>query len=140
MKKLFFVFTFLISTLSFGQTIPPAPADKAVVYFTRTSSLGFAINFIYFDSLQAIGRFTGPKYMRYECEPGTHLFWVRSENKDFVEAEVEAGKTYFIEAIPKMGALKAAVELLPVNPADIKHMSKILALLKKKPAESFTNE
>lgn len=112
--------------------------DRAVVYFARPSSLGFAINFSYFDSTKLIGKFNGPKYIRYECEPGIHLFWARSENRDFVEAEVEAGKIYFIEAIVKMGALKAGVELLPVDPNDEKRMKKILKLIGKKPSESFT--
>ena len=142
MKKLTIltaVFLF-INSISFGQNIEPAPANKAVIYFVRPSSLGFAINFTYFDSTQVIGKFNGPKYMRYECEPGTHLFWARSENRDFVRAEVEAGKVYFIEAVPKMGGIKAAVELVPVDPTDEKKMEKIIKLLAKKTAETFTQE
>lgn len=129
---------FLITIHLIGQSIEPAPTDKAVIYFTRTSTLGFAINFSYFDSTKLIGVFNGPKYIRYECDPGTHLFWARSENRDFVEAEVEAGKIYFIEAIVKMGAIKAGVELQPIDPADTKKMDRIFKLLNKKPSESFT--
>lgn len=124
--------------MAVGQGLSPAPADKAVVYIVRTSSLGFAINFSYFDSTQLIGRFNGPKYIRYECEPGTHLIWGRSENRDFIEADLEAGKIYFIEATPKMGAMKAAIELKPVDPNDAKKMEKILKLINKKPSQSFT--
>jgi hypothetical protein len=142
MKKQIALFSLFILTSipSIAQEIPDAPTDKAVVYFARTSSLGFAINFVYFDSLQAIGRFNGPKYMRYECEPGKHLFWARSENKDFVEADLEAGKIYFIEVEVKMGAIKAGVELSPVDPKDTKTMDKILKLVAKKPSETFTKE
>ena len=125
---------------SVGQNIAPAPADKAVIYFVRPSGMGFAINFSYFDSTKLIGKFNGPKYIRYECDPGKHLFWARSENRDFVEADVEAGKIYFIEAIVQMGALKAAVNLDPVDPKDSKRMKKIMKLLSKKPSESFTQE
>lgn len=132
---------FVLATyFAIAQNIPDAPNDKAVVYFARTSSLGFAINFVYFDSLQAIGRFNGPKYMRYECEPGKHLFWARSENRDFVEADLEAGKIYFIEVEVKMGAVKAGVELSPVDPKDVKTMGKILKLMDKRQSESFTTE
>lgn len=123
---------------SVAQSVEPAPSDKAVVYFVRTSSLGFAVNFTYFDSTRVIGKFNGPKYIRYECEPGVHLFWARSENRDFIEAEVEAGKIYFIEADVKMGAVKAAVELIPVDTKDSKKMDKIFKLIKKRPSESFT--
>ena len=142
MKNLFIlIMLFLGSTLfSVGQDIEPAPADKAVVYFVRPSSFGALINFTYLDSTKIIGKFNGPKYIRYECEPGVHLFWARSENRDFVEAELEAGKIYFIEAIVKMGGIKAAVELAPVDPKDEKTMNKILKLLIKKPSESFTPE
>ncbi len=142
MKKVILFVTPLLFTsiLLIGQSLEPAPADKAVIYFTRTSTLGFAINFSYFDSTKVIGVFNGPKYIRYECEPGTHLFWARSENRDFVEAEVEAGKIYFIEALVKMGAVKAGVELQPIDPADTKSMNKIFKLLNKKPAESFTSQ
>ena len=123
-----------------SQNIEPAPEGKAVVYFVRTSSIGFAINFRYFDNDKYIGKFNGPKYMRYECEPGNHLFWAKSENKAFVEAELEAGKIYFIQAIPKMGAIKAGVHLEPANPNDKKSMIKITKLLNKKPSESFAQE
>lgn len=138
-KKYLLIISFVFITLSVvGQNLKSAPEDKAVVYFVRTSSLGFAINFSYFDSTKLIGVFSGPKYIRYECEPGRHLFWARSENRDFVEAEVEAGKIYFIEAIVKMGGIKAAVELRPVDPNDKKRMDKIFKLLNKKPSVSFT--
>lgn len=130
----------LLSVPVLAQEISPAPEGKAVVYFVRPSALGMAINFSYFDSTALVGRFNGPKYIRYECDPGKHLFWARSENRDFVEAELEAGKIYFIEAIVKMGAVKAAVNLDPVDPSNQKRMDKILKLLTKKPSESFTPE
>ena len=121
---------FMSGYTALSQERPAAPVDKAVVYFARTSSLGFAINFTYFDSATAIARTSGANYVRYECTPGPHLFWGRSENKDFVEAELEAGKIYFIEVVPQMGALKAAIRLNPVNPAtEEKVMKRILKLL-----------
>lgn len=139
-KILYSLFFNLSLACCFGQDIQPAPSDKAVIYFARVSSLGFAINFTYFDSTVIIGRFNGTSYIRYECEPGSHLFWARSENKDFVEAEVEAGKIYLIEAAPQMGGIKAGVSLIPVGPADEKRVKKILKLIRKKEPESFTNE
>jgi hypothetical protein len=140
-KQILLLVPFLLVTLSLiGQSIEPAQPDKAVIYFTRTSALGFAINFSYFDSTKLIGVFNGPKYIRYECEPGTHLFWARSENRDFIEAEVEAGKIYFVEAVVKMGAIKAGVALEPVDPNDTKMMNKIFKLMNKKPSESFSTE
>ena len=133
-----FLLLFTVTTLA--QDIPPAPENKAVVYFVRTSSLGFAINFSYFDSATLIGKANGANYFRYECEPGHHLFWVRSENRDYVEADVEAGKIYFIEAIPQMGAMKAQAVLKVITPSNEKAMSKIFKLMNKKSPETFTAE
>ena len=141
MKKLVVILMLFFGALSLSsaQGIKPPAEGKAVVYFTRVSSMGFAINFSYFDKDKFIGKFNGPKYLRYECEPGEHLFWATSENRDFVVAELEAGKIYFIEAVPKMGAIKAGVQLIPVNPTDAKKIAKIEKLLNKKPSESFSN-
>lgn len=142
MKKLLtiLVLLFMISSTTLCQEIPAAPADKAVVYFARTSSIGFAINFTYFDSAIVIAKLSGTNYVRYECTPGSHLFWGRSENKDFVEAELEAGKIYFIEVIPMMGVLKASILLNPVDPSEEKVMKRILKLLSKKVAEQIIPE
>ena len=142
MKRLvFFALAISYTINSFAQdSLPPAPADKAVVYFARTNALGFAINFTYFDSATLIGKSNGANYIRYECAPGNHIFWGRSENRDYVEAELEAGKIYFIEAIPQMGAIKAGVKLEPVDPTSEKTMKRIWKLLNKKEPETFTPE
>ena len=55
-------------------------------------------------------------------------------------ADLEAGKIYFIEAVPQMGDLKAQVQLVPIAPTDSKRIEKIKKLMAKKPSESFTSE
>jgi hypothetical protein len=143
MKKSWFVTSliFFNSLICVGQNIEPAPEDKAVVYFVRTSAMGAAINFSYFDSTSLIGKCNGKNYIRYECEPGSHLFWARSENKSFVEADIDPGKIYFLDAIPKLGFGKAKVTLLPMEPnSDDKKMQKIFKLLGKKDPVTFTAE
>ena len=122
----------------FCQNIKPAPVGKAVIYIVRPSSMGFAVNFSYFDGTKLIGKFNGPRYIRYECDPGYHLFWVRSENRDYVEADVDTGRIYFLEAIPHMGALKAEAQLIPLDLKNQKEMTKVMDLLAKKPSESFS--
>ena len=138
-KPILFIIPFLFSTaIIFAQTIDPAPKDKAVVYFVRPSALGALINFSYFDGTKLIGKFNGPKYIRYECKPGAHMFWVKSDNRDYIEAELEAGKIYFVEAVAKIGALKTAVRLDPVKPDDSKTMERLLKFVNKNPSESFS--
>ena len=124
-------------SIGFAQTIPEVPSDKAVVYFVRPNGLGALVNFTYFDGDTVIGRFNAPKYLRYECEPGEHLFWARSENTSYIEATLSAGKMYLIEAVPQMGGLKAAVKLVPVDVTTHK-MKPIQKLLAKRDSEMFS--
>ena len=139
MKALMLTLLFcLVLTSSFSQKIDPAPPGKSVVYFVRPSAMGFAINFSYFDSTKLIARFNGGKYIRYECEPGKHLFWARSENRVFMESDLEPGKIYFLKASPQMGMMKAQVGMAQVDPNDPKVMKNIFKMMAKKPAETFT--
>jgi hypothetical protein len=128
---LFFAIAPFVIITAQSRISPPSPG-KSVVYFARTSGMGAIVNFTYCDSASLIGRFSGPGYIRYECEPGHHFFWARSENRDFVEAELAPDKVYFILAYVGMGAVKASVDLIPLNPAkDIKDMERILKLIDK---------
>lgn len=133
------VLLFLLSLLpAFGQVIKTPSQGKALVYFVRPSGMGAIINFKYFDGEKYLGKFNAGKYLAYECEPGKHIFWAKAENMDFVEAEVEAGKVYVIEAEPMMGFIKASVQLLPLDKTDKrynKRKKKIVKALSKD--ESF---
>ncbi|QBA64618.1 hypothetical protein [Muriicola soli] len=134
-KSLLLLIVLIQSTLAFAQP----PAETSTVYFTRANALGALINFTYFDGEEAIGKFNGLGYFVYECEPGKHLFWARSENKSFVEADLKAGGTYLIDVVPKMGGLKASVRLIPVNVSDYK-MKRIQKLVTRQEAKTFTEE
>ena len=115
MKKIILLIVVLFSTASYSQELNKPSEGKALVYFTRVSSTGFLINFKYFDNEKYLGKFNYGKYLAYECEPGKHLFWAKSENVDYLEAELEAGKVYIIDSEPQMGAIKAAVKLVPFD-------------------------
>ncbi len=126
MKKLIFLLIVLVSFSGNGQELKKPTEGKSLVYFVRTSGLGFAINFKYFDGEKYLGKFNYGKYMVYECEPGKHVFWASSENKSVLEAELEAGKVYIINSEVRMGILYAEVELLPFdnNPNNYKTTKK----------------
>jgi hypothetical protein len=139
MTKLFAIlFCISITSSASCQAITPAPSDKSVVYFVRPSGFGAAINFSYFDSTKLIGRFNGEKYIRYECSPGKHLLWARSENRDFMEADLEPERIYFIKANVSMGFAKAQVYLEQIDPNDPKKMKNILKLITKRSSQQFT--
>ena len=91
------------------------PADKALVYFMRPSGIGFAINFQIWDGEHFIGLSQAKSYFAYECDPGTHLFIGIAENKRAVQANLEAGKSYFVVTQVKMGAWRARMAFIPVT-------------------------
>jgi hypothetical protein len=122
-----------------AQEIPPVPEGKAVVYIVRTSAYGFANSFAYLDSARLIGKFGAQKYMRYECLPGSHLFWAVSENNSFVEAHVDAGRMYFLHVDAEPGETKSIVNLIPVDPRNRDVMMRIFKLMNKKSAITFTS-
>lgn len=114
-----------------AQGFQPPSDGKAVVYFTRVSSYGGAVSFEFFHNNRYIGIFKGKNYMRYELEPGKQLLWASSENKEFVECDLEAGKTYIILVDIDMGAWKARVGLTPITEKDTEKFERATALILK---------
>lgn len=100
---------FLISVQTQAQGFPPPAEGKAAIYFARVSSYGFAISFEYFHNDEFVGTFKGKNYMRMEVDAGEHLFWASSENKEFLTADLEAGKSYLVIVDVIMGFGKARV-------------------------------
>ena len=92
----------------------PLP-DKALVYFMRPSAYGFAVNFQIWDGDHFIGLSQAKSYFAYPCEPGTHLFLGIAENKVALEADVEAGKKYYVGTNVRSGVWKARVLFTPVT-------------------------
>lgn len=129
---LILVISSLSSVQGFSQILKTPSEGKSLVYFVRSNGTGALINFKFFDGEKYLGKFNGMKYFIYECDPGEHVFWASSENRSFVEANLESGKVYFIEVRPMPGALKAAVKLVPVAPDNVKSMKKIEKLIAKK--------
>lgn len=92
------------------------PAEgKALVYVFRPSGIGFAINFQIWDGERFIGLSQAKTYFQYMADPGKHTFLAIAENKAFIEADLEAGKEYYIVTNPRMGAWKARVSFEPVK-------------------------
>jgi hypothetical protein len=92
----------------------PAP-DKALVYFMRPSGMGFAVHFQIWDSDHFIGLSQAKSYFVYECAPGTHLFIGIAENKVAVQADLEAGKSYYVGTNVRTGWAKARMQFTPVT-------------------------
>lgn len=128
-----------LATYSNAQVTHEVPEGKSIVYIMRPSALGLVINFSFYDGDQIIGKFNGRKYLRYECEPGRHIFWARSENRSFVEAELLEGKIYILEALPLPGATRAGVFLSAVDKEEEK-LKRFQKLIHKKDTEVFSRQ
>ncbi|GAA0879691.1 hypothetical protein GCM10009119_26600 [Algoriphagus jejuensis] len=139
-----FIMVFLCMSSQAQDLLSPSPG-KSLLYFVRSNGTGALINFKYFHHDLYLGKFSGMNYFIYETDPGEHIFWVGAENREFLEATLEADQVYMIEVRPTMGALKAAVKVFPIDPNDTKTVNRIQKILDKKPpialdSETFSDE
>jgi hypothetical protein len=123
----------------YGQGFKPPEEGKAVVYFVRVSSYGFAVSFEFFHQDRYIGVFKGENYMRYESDPGEQLFWASSENKEFVTSELKPGGSYIVVVDVIMGFWKAHVGLTPISANDTDLFQRAKKVIIEKPPIEITD-
>jgi len=128
---LVFVFSFVFITVTNSQELKQPTQGKCIVYIMRSNGIGAALNFRVYDKDKFLGALPYKAYFTYECDPGNHLFWAASENRDYVEAELEANKVYVIDLRAKIGMFIAAVGVEPYNPKDDRHIKRLKKVLKK---------
>ena len=133
-KVLHFLFITCLAYTASAQEFKQPSEGKSLVYFVRFAGTGAAINFKYFDGEQYLGKRNGVNYFTYECDPGEHIFWAASENRDFIKGDLKPNATYVVEVRPTMGGLKAAVRLHPVDPGNEKKKKKVKKIMAKKEA------
>jgi hypothetical protein len=123
MRKLFSLL-FLISTLSlFSQNVYKSGVQafqkpnegKALVYIIK-SGAGALLNFRVYKDDKFLGAISSSKYLIIECDPGNHMFWAASENRDFIETTLQANKVYVINLEGQMGAFIASVAIKQLDP------------------------
>lgn len=98
----------------------PVPEEgKALVVFMRASFVGSAISASVYDAPDSDTHFIGvvqnKQKIAYQATPGPHRFMVIAENADFMDANLEAGKTYYVLISPRMGVWKARFSLFPIH-------------------------
>ena len=89
--------------------------EKALVRIMRPSGMGFGVNFNVLDGERVIGNSVAKSQFDYLAAPGKHLFIATAENKVFLEADLEAGKTYYIITRIYPGVWRARVAFLAVT-------------------------
>lgn len=98
-----------------AMPIAAPTSEKALVHFMRPSGMAYAVSFQIWDGDHFVGLSQAKSYFAYECNPGKHLFLGFAKNKVAIEADVEAGKSYYIGTNVRMGAWKARMDFTPVT-------------------------
>jgi hypothetical protein len=126
MKTILTIFiSFFICFLGIAQNSYQTSSDQSVVYFVRTLKGGAEMikSAQLFDHEEVLGMVTYRTFIKLEFEPGKHLFWTmksdlncipESYNRAYIEADLEAGKTYLIEiTMPNDG-----IAFHPIDPVN----------------------
>jgi hypothetical protein len=87
-------------------------AGKALVVFLRPEERAEETQAIVYDGTQFIGVVWE---FWYQADPGAHRFMVISEAADFMDADLVAGRTYYAQVRPRMGAWRARFSLRPLS-------------------------
>ena len=103
---------------------PAPPPGRASIVFMRPSGLGYAIASSVFEMRPAgdvfIGHVPAKRKLVHHVAPGPVRFMVVSEAADFMQADLEAGKTYYALVTPRMGVWRARFSLRPLSAADLR--------------------
>lgn len=132
MKKTILTIVILLSvTLAFAQQYKRPSEGKSLVYFVRLSDGDVPELFKYFDGEKYLGKM-GVGYFTYECNPGEHLFWAYSFNRDYIEGNLKPNATYIIEVKAVLGVAQEAVKLVQITPSNQKRLKKLNKRIKKR--------
>ena len=110
-KSLIIVLSLILSscasTFQYNKIAQPNSNDKemATIYVLRPSSFGSAIKFGIYQDEKLIGKLGPKSYLAWTVKPdGKELtIMSKSENKDMLTINPQAGKTYYIKQKVKMG-------------------------------------
>lgn len=144
MKKIIYLLFFILATNISAQEllseeILAKPSEgKSMVYIARRETAAILVKFNIYDGDLLLGGLAFNKYFAYECDPGEHVFIAKGENTFYVDATLEAGKTYVIDLRMRMGILTARVALVPLDKSNKKfekEKKKFLKFVYKKKGE-----
>lgn len=99
-------------------TAPPGPGESKIIVY-RTSAFGESAHFPVFEIDDEGGKLRGftetDCYFEVRCAPGVQLFLTWGEGDEYVEADLEPGKTYFLRAYSKFGLVRPRPGLQPIH-------------------------
>jgi hypothetical protein len=86
-----------------AERLAAPPPGSSMVVFVRPPAFGGSDAAILLDGDQYIGTLDSDRHICWVAAPGKHLFTVISEAADFMEADLEADKTYYATVRRRMG-------------------------------------
>ena len=90
-------------------------SENATITFIRPQSYAKDMAFGIWSEQQFLGNLKGETYFEIKVPAGSYNFFGKSEHFSVLEAEVEAGKKYFVQVAASMGWTQAHIRLLPVT-------------------------
>ena len=89
----------------------PLPEDKARIYLVRTGNFGGFVKFnAFLNELDNQVGVVGPKsFICFDVPQGEQKIIVKAETERFFTINTQAGKTYYLRLVPKMGVNYARV-------------------------------
>jgi hypothetical protein len=96
------------------ETINP-DSDNAIVTFFRSDGSVTANLFGIWDEDGYLGSLRGHIFFQIKVKPGKHYFIAKSEKLSVVEADVEAGKSYYIQLKTGTNSYYSSIQLLPIK-------------------------
>ena len=96
--------------------LPRLEDGKGLVVFYRLGKFGGgAIRFNLNYAEGFMGQLLNDTWLYKSVEPGAHTFWSQAISQDSIRISVEAGKTYYIKGVVKMGVLAGRPTFLQVS-------------------------
>lgn len=101
---------------------PEPEAGKAMVVFIRPAGYGNGVASSLYEIENARPRILGIMYynerMAMQFAPGAHRFMAHGSNSTFLDADLQAGKTYYVFVRSEVGRWKASFALVPLRSAE----------------------
>ena len=101
---------------------PKLESGKAMVVFIRPAGYGNGVASSLYEIEGARPRILGIMYynerMAMQFAPGPHRFMAHGSNSTFLDADLQAGKTYYVFVRSEVGRWKASFTLVPLRSAE----------------------
>lgn len=111
-----------------GEIGSPEPGKAQIVFFRPAKMTGALIGFKVREAGKELGVLKNGNYFVLSVEPGKHEYAVRSEAKDVLTLDVEAGEVYYVAGSISMGILAGRPNLSPSSDADFQSVRDKLKL------------